>query len=85
MGDMPEKITLTIAFDASQAAASHWLSMAEAALDFAWPSWRSLPMEERQGAKDAMMHILFEAGRDNPVGARNGIERPSPFVVRAVK
>jgi hypothetical protein len=85
MAEMDTTVTVAIVFDYKSAASSHWISMAEAALDYAWPSWRTLPTEERQSAKEDMMAALFDAGRANPVGERNGIERPSPFNVRAVK
>jgi hypothetical protein len=84
MANTDSTITVALVFDASHAASSHWLSMAEAALDYAWPSWRSLDHEGRQSAKDQMMQVLLQSGTENPVGRRNGIDRSSPFRMKIV-
>lgn len=52
---------------------SRLLSMAEAALDLAKPSWRQFLPAMRQEAKDQMMGVLLGAYSANPVGMRCGV------------
>lgn len=47
---------------------SRLLSMAEAALDLAKPSWRQWSPEMRQESKEEMMGVLLGAYSANPVG-----------------
>lgn len=52
---------------------SRLLSMAEAALDLAKPSWRQWSPDMRQESKEEMMGVLLGAYSANPVGVRCGV------------